>query len=111
MAGTSVPGLVGALAGMRDRPDSTALLGEIDRPVLVIHGADDQLIPPSEAEAMHRLLGPGKLKTRDRLDKGREKGRLKAGVCRKAMPPLHSDHLSCATHRRLQLLLKNISWG
>jgi pimeloyl-ACP methyl ester carboxylesterase len=46
---------------MRDRPDSTALLAEIDRPVLVIHGADDQLIPPSEAEAMHLRLRRSRL--------------------------------------------------
>ena len=61
MAGTSVAGIAGALMGMRDRPDSTALLAEIDRPVLVIHGADDQLIPPSEAEAMHLRLSRSRL--------------------------------------------------
>jgi len=61
MAGAPVPGIVGALMAMRDRPDSTVLLAEIDRPVLVIHGADDVLIPPSEAEAMHRALSHGRL--------------------------------------------------
>jgi 3-oxoadipate enol-lactonase len=61
MAGTSVTGIVGALMGMRDRPDSTPLLAEIDRPVLIVHGADDQLIPPSEAEAMHGQLSQSRL--------------------------------------------------
>ena len=61
MAGTSVTGIVGALMGMRDRPDSTPLLAEIDRPVLIVHGAEDQLIPPSEAEAMHGQLRQSRL--------------------------------------------------
>lgn len=61
MAATSIAGIVGALHGMRDRPDSTPLLGEIDRPVLVLHGTDDQLIPPSEAEAMHQRLPNSRL--------------------------------------------------
>jgi pimeloyl-ACP methyl ester carboxylesterase len=61
MAATPVTGIVGALAGIRDRPDSLATLAGIDRPVLVIHGADDQLIPPSEAEAMHARLPNSRL--------------------------------------------------
>ena len=61
MAGTSVTGIAGALLGMRDRADATPLLAEIDRPVLVVHGADDQLIPPSEAEAMHGHLRNSRL--------------------------------------------------
>ncbi len=61
MAGTSVAGIVGALLGMRDRPDATPLLPHLDRPVLVVHGAEDQLIPPSEAEAMHALLPNSRL--------------------------------------------------
>lgn len=61
MLGTSVTGITSALQGLRDRPDSTPLLAEIDRPVLVIHGQDDQLIPPSEAEAMHSRLQNSRL--------------------------------------------------
>lgn len=61
MDGAPVPGIIGALLAMRDRPDSTALLAEITQPVLVIHGADDALIPPSEAEAMHRALPRARL--------------------------------------------------
>jgi len=61
MDGAPVPGIVGALMAMKHRPDSTALLAEIDRPVLVIHGADDVLIPPSEAEAMFAALPQARL--------------------------------------------------
>ena len=57
MEGTSVEGVVGALAAMRDRPDSTHTLSEIDVPTLVIHGADDQIIPLAEAEAMAKAIG------------------------------------------------------
>lgn len=57
MAATSVEGVVGALAAMRDRPDSTPTLAEIDVPTLVIHGADDQIIPLAEAEAMAQAIG------------------------------------------------------
>ncbi|HUM71834.1 MAG TPA: alpha/beta fold hydrolase, partial [Chloroflexota bacterium] len=56
----SLEGVVGALAAMRDRPDSTPTLGDIDVPVLVIHGADDQLIPVSEAEAMAAAVPDGR---------------------------------------------------
>ena len=49
METTSVEGVVGALAAMRDRPDSTPTLAEIDVPTLIIHGADDQIVPLAEA--------------------------------------------------------------
>jgi 3-oxoadipate enol-lactonase len=52
MLETSVNGVSGALQGMRDRPDSTSLLTQIKCPVLIVHGADDQLILVSEAELM-----------------------------------------------------------
>ncbi|MBL8056365.1 MAG: alpha/beta fold hydrolase, partial [Anaerolineales bacterium] len=52
LAGASVDGIVSALAALRDRPDSTPRLAEITVPTLVIHGTDDQLIPPAEAEKM-----------------------------------------------------------
>ena len=56
MSSASLNGVVGALAAMRDRVDSTPTLGDIDVPVLIIHGADDQLIPVSEAEAMFKAI-------------------------------------------------------
>ncbi len=52
MMGTSVEGTVGALMAMKDRPDSTPTLGEINIPTLVIHGREDQIIPLAEAEQM-----------------------------------------------------------
>jgi pimeloyl-ACP methyl ester carboxylesterase len=58
---TSVEGAVGALQAMRDRPDSVPMLGDITVPTLIIHGADDQLIPPSEAELMHKAIPGSKL--------------------------------------------------
>ena len=56
MSTASLNGVVGALAAMRDRVDSTPMLSEINVPVLIIHGADDQLIPLAEAEAMHQAI-------------------------------------------------------
>jgi 3-oxoadipate enol-lactonase len=56
MLETSVQGVVGASQGMRERPDSTTSLSHISFPVLIVHGADDQLIPLSEAEAMRQKI-------------------------------------------------------
>jgi pimeloyl-ACP methyl ester carboxylesterase len=58
MAATSVEGIVGALHAMKERPDSTPALSSINKPTLIIHGADDQLIPASEANLMHEAI-PG----------------------------------------------------
>ena len=52
MVDTSTDGAIGALAAMRDRPDSTDDLPGLDVPTLIIHGAEDQLIPLAEAEIM-----------------------------------------------------------
>ena len=56
MSSASLNGVVGALAAMRDRVDSTPTLGDIAVPVLILHGADDQLIPVAEAEAMFKAI-------------------------------------------------------
>jgi len=61
MAQTPLNGVIGDLTAMRDRPDSTELLGGILEPVLVIHGQQDQLIPPSEAEAAFARLPNARL--------------------------------------------------
>ena len=59
IAATPVPGIVGALGAMRDRPDSTALLPTLGGlPTLVIAGGDDQLIPVSQTSAMAAAI-PG----------------------------------------------------
>lgn len=61
LANTSVPGIIGALQGMRDRPDSTPQLSKINCPVLIIHGIDDQLIPLKEAESMQHQISNSRL--------------------------------------------------
>jgi 3-oxoadipate enol-lactonase len=61
MLETSINGVVGALQGMRDRDDSNPLLADIDCPVLIVHGADDQIIPFSEAEEMCQRLRDARL--------------------------------------------------
>ncbi len=53
MESASVEGIIGALYALRDRPDSSMLLRQIHCPALILHGENDQLIPFSEAEAMH----------------------------------------------------------
>ncbi|MCC6192031.1 MAG: alpha/beta fold hydrolase [Anaerolineales bacterium] len=61
MAGARADGIFGALMAMKHRPDSTGLLAGISQPVLVIHGLEDQLIPPAEAEAMYQRLSHSRL--------------------------------------------------
>lgn len=62
MAGAPVPGLLGALAAMRDRPDSTDLLAGLKGlPTLVVVGAEDVLTPPREAEGMAKAIPGAKL--------------------------------------------------
>ena len=54
----SVPGLVGALRTLRDRPDSTDTLRGVRVPTLVLVGNEDQIAPPDTARAMAQLI-PG----------------------------------------------------
>ncbi len=62
MAGAPVPGLLGALAAMRDRPDSTDLLAGLKGlPTLVVVGAEDVLTPLREAEGMAKAIPGAKL--------------------------------------------------
>jgi pimeloyl-ACP methyl ester carboxylesterase len=56
MESTPVEAILGDLMGMKERPDSTVTLEEILLPALILHGADDQIIPVKEAEAMHRAV-------------------------------------------------------
>jgi len=59
MAGTPVAGIIGALAAMRDRHDSTALLPTlVELPTLVIVGEEDALSPPDGARRMAAAI-PG----------------------------------------------------
>lgn len=50
----ATPGLISGTRGMAQRPDRVAALALIRAPTLVIHGAEDQYIPASEAEILHR---------------------------------------------------------
>jgi pimeloyl-ACP methyl ester carboxylesterase len=52
----SVPGLVGALRALRDRPDSTDTLRGIRVPTLVLVGSHDEIAPPDTARAMAQLI-------------------------------------------------------
>ena len=57
---TPVPGIVGALRALRDRPDSTPTLAAIRVPVLVVAGEDDKIAPAEGARAMAAAI-PGAL--------------------------------------------------
>lgn len=60
--GAPVPGIVGALTAMRDRPDSTSLLGTlIGIPALVVVGQEDVITPPAVAQSMAQLLPESRL--------------------------------------------------
>ena len=58
MASSKPAGVIGALLGMAARPDSTAPLARIVVPTLVVTGAEDALIPPTESEKLARAI-PG----------------------------------------------------
>jgi pimeloyl-ACP methyl ester carboxylesterase len=51
-------GVRAAVQAMRDRPDSTPLLGTIRCPALILCGEEDTLTPPAASEAMHQAI-PG----------------------------------------------------
>ena len=53
-----VPGIVGALRALRERPDSTPLLAAIRVPVLVVAGDDDQIAPAAGMQELARAI-PG----------------------------------------------------
>lgn len=62
MAAAPVPGILGALAAMRDRPDSTELLTTLGGlSTLVVVGAEDALTPPKDAEGMAKAIPGAKL--------------------------------------------------
>jgi pimeloyl-ACP methyl ester carboxylesterase len=52
MLRTSLQAVLGDLAALKERPDSTPTLAQIEVPTLLLPGADDQIVPLSEAEAM-----------------------------------------------------------
>jgi 3-oxoadipate enol-lactonase len=62
MAATPVAGIVGALAAMRDRPDSLGLLPTLTGlPTLVLVGEEDALTPPESARRMAAAIPEARL--------------------------------------------------
>lgn len=53
---SSPTGVVAALAAMRERPDSTSLLGEISVPTLAIGGEHDEISSPEVMDAMAKKI-------------------------------------------------------
>lgn len=49
---TNPTGIIGTLKGMAARPDSSAILPNLDIPVLLLTGDKDALIPPSKSDSM-----------------------------------------------------------
>lgn len=60
MLAATVDGIVGALEAMASRPDSTALLDEIDVPTLVICGEEDAITPAKGMAVMADRIGPSR---------------------------------------------------
>jgi pimeloyl-ACP methyl ester carboxylesterase len=54
----TVDAVVAAATALKTRPDSTAMLPALQMPALVIHGAEDTIVPAAEAEAMAAAI-PG----------------------------------------------------
>jgi pimeloyl-ACP methyl ester carboxylesterase len=63
MAGQTPAGIVAALAGLRDRPDSRPTLPTITAPALVVVGAEDALTPPADAAAMAAAIPQARMAT------------------------------------------------
>ncbi|MGH7539125.1 MAG: alpha/beta fold hydrolase [Gemmatimonadales bacterium] len=55
-----VAGVAGALRAMRDRPDSTPLLGALRVPTLLVGGAEDELTPAADMRAMADRVPAGR---------------------------------------------------
>jgi pimeloyl-ACP methyl ester carboxylesterase len=55
-------GIISALQGMSERPDAGPWLGKIRVRTLVISGADDLIIPPSESETLMMAIPSAQLK-------------------------------------------------
>jgi len=56
MTNTPPAGVIGALQGMAQRPDSTPTLATISVPTLIVVGEDDVITPPGEAEVMRTAI-------------------------------------------------------
>jgi len=58
MSSISVNTIIKDLLGLKERPDSTSLLAASAQPTLIIHGADDQIVPLAEAQTLQKTI-PG----------------------------------------------------
>ena len=61
IVGNSAERVKAFIVAMMERGDSTSLLANVEVPALVVHGAEDALIPPAEAEGMHRRIKHSRL--------------------------------------------------
>ena len=61
MQPASQEGVIGALLGMAERPDAGDWAGEIRVPTLVVAGADDILILPSESQSLAKAIPDAQL--------------------------------------------------
>lgn len=61
MARQRAGAVIAALRGMATRADRTPLLAQINVPTLIITGSADEMIPPSESEAMAAAIPGSKL--------------------------------------------------
>jgi pimeloyl-ACP methyl ester carboxylesterase len=53
--------VLGDLAALKERPDSTSTLAQIDLPTLLLPGAEDLIVPLHEAQAMHAAIRGSRL--------------------------------------------------
>ena len=58
MSPSKPEGVIGALLGKAERPDSTPMLAAIKTPTLVVTGSGDLLVPPAESEKLAAAI-PG----------------------------------------------------
>lgn len=61
IARTTGDGIISAMQGMKNRPDSSRILQQINVPTLIIHGADDQIISLTDSQAMQAGIPNSKL--------------------------------------------------
>jgi 3-oxoadipate enol-lactonase len=61
MLKTKPEGAAGALLGMAERDDQTALLSQITCPTLILVGQDDPITPVQDSEKMHREIAGSRL--------------------------------------------------
>jgi len=64
--GNSPAAIAGAVTALMTRPDSTAILGSIHCPTLIVVGAEDRIAPPEVSAAMQRAIAGSTLVTIDR---------------------------------------------